>query len=201
MDDSNYRHTYGGCYATTIGSVCHELGHIFDLGHTADGIMGTGFDYINRVFTLVRNTEDLPDRVVNRTTSTKASMNSKLTAIKRPGEFLRKYQQQKESDMTYFADNCAITLQLHKWFNHNPSINNNNCDTKLSFNFITRFVTSVNSFIKLVELREKCYGMLKMYWSFLNSATDSFQIPANVDLAGLTLFVIDSVGNILKQDL
>lgn len=50
MDDSNYRGTHGGCLATTLGSVLHELGHTFDLGHTRDGIMGRGFDYIDRVF-------------------------------------------------------------------------------------------------------------------------------------------------------
>ncbi|XP_043261191.1 putative zinc metalloproteinase YIL108W isoform X2 [Colletes gigas] len=50
MDDSNYRGTYGGCLATTLGSVLHELCHTFDLGHTREGIMGRGFDYVNRVF-------------------------------------------------------------------------------------------------------------------------------------------------------
>lgn len=50
MDDSGYRSTLGGCFATTLGSVFHELGHTFDLGHTKDGIMGRGFDNIDRVF-------------------------------------------------------------------------------------------------------------------------------------------------------
>ncbi|XP_065080878.1 uncharacterized protein LOC135703561 [Ochlerotatus camptorhynchus] len=201
MDDSNYRHTYGGCYATTIGSVCHEMGHIFDLGHTKDGIMGAGLDHINRVFTLITNTEDLPDRIVGRHAPTRKSMNSKLTQIKRPGEFLRKYQQQKESDVTFFADNCVITLQLHKWFNCGISTGDNNCDTRISFNFVTRHVTSVNSTLKLIELRDKEDGMLKIYWSFLDSDTECFQIPEEIQLEGLTLFVIDNFGNILKQDL
>lgn len=52
MDDSGYRGTFGGCFSTTLGSVFHELGHTFDLGHTKDGIMGRGFDNIDRVFTL-----------------------------------------------------------------------------------------------------------------------------------------------------
>ena len=50
MDDSNYRGTHGGCLATTLGSVLHELGHTFDLGHTREGIMGRGFDNVDRVF-------------------------------------------------------------------------------------------------------------------------------------------------------
>ncbi|KAJ8725548.1 hypothetical protein PYW08_003731 [Mythimna loreyi] len=52
MDDSGYRGTLGGCFATTLGSVFHELGHTFDLGHTKDGIMGRGFDNLDRVFVM-----------------------------------------------------------------------------------------------------------------------------------------------------
>ncbi|KAL1377521.1 hypothetical protein pipiens_016207 [Culex pipiens pipiens] len=198
MDDSNYRYTYGGCFATTIGSVCHEMGHIFDLGHTKDGIMGSGLDHVNRVFTLITNTEDLPDRVIGRGGPTRKSLNSKLTQIKRPGEFLLKYQQQKESDVTYFADNCAVTLRFHKWFNYSPSSNDNNCDTRISFNFVTRIVTSVNSFLKLIELRDRVDGMLKVYWSFLETDTDNFQVVDTIQLDGLTLFVIDSYVNLRK---
>lgn len=54
MDDSNYRGTHAGCLATTLGSVLHELGHTFDLGHTREGIMGRGFDYVDRVFVAAR---------------------------------------------------------------------------------------------------------------------------------------------------
>ncbi|XP_075220678.1 uncharacterized protein LOC142324013 isoform X2 [Lycorma delicatula] len=50
MDDSCFRGNYGGCFSTTLGSVCHELGHTFDLGHSKDGIMGRGFDNIGLVF-------------------------------------------------------------------------------------------------------------------------------------------------------
>lgn len=45
-----YRGTFGGCFSTTLGSVCHELGHTFDLGHSKYGIMGRGFDNIHLVF-------------------------------------------------------------------------------------------------------------------------------------------------------
>lgn len=52
MDDSCYRGTIGGCVATTLGSVLHELGHTFDLGHTDEGIMARGFDDLDSVLTL-----------------------------------------------------------------------------------------------------------------------------------------------------
>ncbi|KAK3917038.1 Putative zinc metalloproteinase YIL108W [Frankliniella fusca] len=45
MDESNYRGTYGGCYSTTLGAAAHEMGHTFDLGHNAHGLMG--LDYHN----------------------------------------------------------------------------------------------------------------------------------------------------------
>ena len=34
------------------GSVLHELGHCFDLGHTAEGVMARGFDDLDLYFTL-----------------------------------------------------------------------------------------------------------------------------------------------------
>jgi len=52
MDDSAYRGTVGGCMATTLGSVLHELGHTLDLGHTDQGIMSRGFDDLDSFLTL-----------------------------------------------------------------------------------------------------------------------------------------------------
>ena len=53
MDDSGYRGTVGGCVATTLGSVLHELGHTFDLGHTEAGIMARGFDDLDSLLTVM----------------------------------------------------------------------------------------------------------------------------------------------------
>ncbi|XP_066997735.2 uncharacterized protein [Anabrus simplex] len=63
MDDSCYRGTYGGCFATTLGAVCHELGHTFDLGHSTGGIMGRGFDSIDMAFTVQPWNDN--DRIIN----------------------------------------------------------------------------------------------------------------------------------------
>jgi len=52
MDDSAYRGTYGGCFATTLGALVHELGHSLDLGHTENGIMARGFDDMDRFFSI-----------------------------------------------------------------------------------------------------------------------------------------------------
>jgi hypothetical protein len=49
-NDSAGRSNHWGMAATTIGAVCHELGHTFGLPHTTDGrgIMARGFDHLNR---------------------------------------------------------------------------------------------------------------------------------------------------------
>lgn len=38
-------------FSTSLGAVCHELSHTFDLGHTVDGIMGRDFDRVGTLFT------------------------------------------------------------------------------------------------------------------------------------------------------
>lgn len=55
LDDSGLRGTYWGSSATTLGAVLHEMGHTFGLPHSYDRycIMSRGFDYLNRMFTLV----------------------------------------------------------------------------------------------------------------------------------------------------
>ena len=57
MDDSGYRGTIGGCVATTIGSVLHELGHTLDLGHTDQGVMARGFDDLDSLLTTTSEKE------------------------------------------------------------------------------------------------------------------------------------------------
>ena len=57
-NDSAGRTNHWGTAATTIGAVCHELGHTFGLPHVTDrrGIMARGFDHLNRMFAF----EDAP---------------------------------------------------------------------------------------------------------------------------------------------
>lgn len=57
-NDSAGRNNHWGMAATTIGAVCHEVGHTFGLPHTTNqrGIMARGFDRLNRMFAF----EDAP---------------------------------------------------------------------------------------------------------------------------------------------
>ncbi len=38
------------CYSTTFGACIHEIGHILDLGHSTNGIMGLDFNNIHSFF-------------------------------------------------------------------------------------------------------------------------------------------------------
>lgn len=142
-DESNYRRTYGGVYASTLGAVCHELGHCFDLGHTSEGVMGQGFDYLNRVLTVDQPTEHLPQRIVEavgggakRTAASGAGGGSSAAAqsagnegppANRPrftklklqpsSQLLDNYHSQRRHDSFYFARNCAVILASHRWLN------------------------------------------------------------------------------------
>lgn len=207
MDDSNGRNTYGGCYATALGSICHEIGHIFDLGHTNDGIMGNDIDYVNRVFTTEKCPRDLPRRMVSkcshdRNTESKTNTNQRrLTTIKKTNSILNNYHCRKNDDLTFLAENCAITLNFHKWFNQfdgheeNPSIR---CDFK-------RKIIESSLPLVLVEFRSKETGMCMKYYRFdVTTTTTSnepifhFTVPSNVIEQNYDVIAFDQNGNIMK---
>lgn len=73
MDDSNFRGTYGGCFSTTLGAVCHEIGHIFDLGHTTHGIMGSNYHNLQSMF--------LQDEVDSSTLLAESSKDRQLSCL------------------------------------------------------------------------------------------------------------------------
>ncbi|KAH8308479.1 hypothetical protein KR044_005445 [Drosophila immigrans] len=124
-DESNYRRSYGGVYASTLGAVCHELGHCFDLGHTQEGVMGHGFDYLNRVLTVDQLTEHLPQRIVASSPSSAPSATAAAASrprftqlkLKQPAgnKYLDNYHGQRRNDCFYFSRNCAVILAQHRW--------------------------------------------------------------------------------------
>jgi hypothetical protein len=53
------RETSGGCFATTLGGLIHELGHMLDLGHTENGMMSRGCDDLDKFFTFATSTASI----------------------------------------------------------------------------------------------------------------------------------------------
>lgn len=201
LDDSNYRRTFGGCFSTSLGSLLHEMGHVFDLAHTETGLMGNDIDYVHRFFLTENLTEILPKRIVRNCQvnhqENKAPTTQRITKLRKPGgQFLEKYYQQKNNDMTFFEPNCLITLWFHRWFSQ-PTID---CEA-LNFSPIERKVSSKSS-LKLVEIREldKNDSMLITHWPFVDKNVKEFEIPPHVELKNVSLFAITSQGDILKTD-
>lgn len=202
LDDSNYRRTFGGCFASTLGSVAHELGHLFDLGHTPDGIMGNGLDYLNRVFCCDLTTDDLPDReVVNLFSHKSCQVNDlkklRFTKIQQPGQFLVKYHEQKTGDdLTHFLPNNSLTLFYHKWFNEDQRVKNSR--EHLNYSHDSSIIYSSSPLV-LVELRREGDEMLQHYETFLDENIFEHKITEHT-MAGL-LFVMNQTGNTLKVKL
>lgn len=198
LDDSNSRKTFGGCFATTLGSVCHEVGHIFDLGHSQSGIMGNGFDFVNRVFTVRNQTDDLPNRITGTVTSQQKTNNDpRLTKIKNTNKFLNVFHYQKGKDLTYFERNSAITLAYHKWFNQysDSDISGDVSCTKIGGK---RVISSKLFPIRLVELRDKDNALMISHYSFLDENVLEFSIPGSFVEDSCDVFVVDNIGNIFK---
>lgn len=201
LDDSNGRGTYGGCFATTLGSLCHEIGHIFDLGHTNDGIMGTGFDLINRFFTIETQTTVLPMRKMMTSCRPAIGGNgnasdTRLTKVKKTNRFLMEYHSQRDSnDLTYFCDNCTVMLFYHKWFNQ-PD---NAIPHRIQFNRMKSKISSEFA-LRLVEHRDKSNGMCLECRIFNSRDDDVFEcvLPANAMHNDCDILVLDSHGNLAR---
>ncbi|XP_058130057.1 uncharacterized protein LOC131287840 [Anopheles ziemanni] len=199
LDDSNYRRTYGGCYATTLGSVCHEMGHIFDLGHTPDSsIMGTGLDGIDNVF-VGSSAATGPKRLIE---TRPHGPTGKLTQLKRPGDVFRERLESKCNDGIFFALNSAVTLNHHRWFNYSFANPDDNGSEMLHYAHSTRTITSTDSPIVLVEVRLTSNGMMQKFWTFPQAKCPaSFTIPKLSTFVDRTLFAMNAVGCTLKMDL
>lgn len=203
LDDSNYRKTYGGCFATSLGSLIHEIGHVFDLAHTTTGLMGNDIDYTHRFFLNENFTEILPKRIIGTCQlqdqiSEKRSGDQRFTKLKKPGgTFLNKYYEQKENDLTFFEPNCLITLFCHRWFTQAQI---DGCN--LEYIKETRTIISKANPIQLVELREleSSNAMLIKFWSLFEKNVNEFQIPSNEKVRNVTIFAITSQGEILKTN-
>lgn len=96
-----FRGTYGGCFSTSLGSLCHEIGHCFDLGHTETGIMGRGFDNMHCVFS-----PNNYQKTVN--------VNFKDLAKQKGYGITRLEQSLKNNDFTFFTRNCGLILNAHR---------------------------------------------------------------------------------------
>lgn len=203
LDDSNYRRTYGGCFATSLGSVCHEIGHLFDLGHTVDGMMGNDIDFINRVFSLEHRTEILPKRAVcglernaDRDDDRHRKINPRLTKVVPQGTYLNKYHAQKSQDLSYFTQNCLLTLSHHKWLNNDGD---SLADGEITLDRDTKTVISKKYPLKLVELRRAENELLIRFWPFTEKEIFEFTIPSDVEVTNhIIIFGINQNGDIIK---
>lgn len=192
LDDSNYRKTYGGCYSTALGSLCHEIGHLFDLGHTKDGIMGNGVDYIHRMFLCQNYTEILPNRKICGQPS-KQNISQKFTSIKTPGQFIIKYHEQKNNDLSFFDENCLRTLEFHKWIKNRLS----NEISQILYDCENNSIKSMLYPLKLVELRNANSFLVNKFW-IIDDDTFEFKLPSSLKMCNTSIFSINSYGDMLK---
>uniref|UniRef100_A0A1B0CKE3 Zinc metalloproteinase n=1 Tax=Lutzomyia longipalpis TaxID=7200 RepID=A0A1B0CKE3_LUTLO len=146
MDNSAYRRTYGGCFATTIGVLLHEMGHIFDLAHCSEGIMGSNCDRVDQMLTL-KDFHGQYGNVPKRHVPT--GRGTRCTIVRHPGGMAAAFSAMSHSNGVYFTENCLTLLDTHKWFNESrePQL-----DAGLAFNADTREICGKYP-LRLVEMR------------------------------------------------
>lgn len=186
LDDSCYRGTEGACFSTTLGSVLHELCHTFDLGHTEKGIMGRGFDAIEKTFISSNNCGKLKTPSVSKTN--RAS--------------IRKYKFSNEiadrpikEDEIYFTKSSAAFLSYHKWFNSFE----NSLNSSITFDANLQLIKATSG-IRVVEIRSDPDQLVRFSWLFTGKILKyHFQVPRTKFKTDCVLIVMDNVGNILRR--
>lgn len=200
MNDSNGRNTFGGCYATAVGSICHEIGHIFDLGHTTDGIMGNDIDYVNRMFVHEKYRRDLPRRMISNCCQAERTQNQhngttnrRMTSIRKTNAILNTYHSRRNDDLTFLTENCAVLLNFHKWFNQFEDF-----ESDISCDYKQKVISSAIPMV-FIEFRSKETGMCIKYYRFDNSDEQfKFEIPSHKVEQNYDLIVLDKNGYIQK---
>lgn len=184
--------TVGGCYSLSFGAALHELGHIFDLGHTQYGLMGREYINVDKVFSFGRYDIN-PQRPygivcnasVENINSTKS--NKSFTNMKKPT--LLKSHKYQYSDID---KDCAYILFFHKWFNN--YIIEKNISKYFNFDFNLNELVALN-YLGVVQLRQVEHELVEYCWS---PETKSCKWVMDSKYFGRPwyLFAIDVVGNI-----
>ena len=228
MDDSAYRKTIGGSYATTLGAVIHELGHTFDLGHASNGFMARGFDDVDRFFTLSNDRANYRN-AAKKSSSLMCCMSSALVrfdsspfhcppsplwpntqASRLKGtNYLEEYQQKQyyrkmimEFGSAYWDKSSALILSSHKWFNLSSSTDDTS--QKISYFDDTKQVCSENSDIVVLELRDGSGNILDFVDFTSQNDCQFIDLNPYIDQLGSklkTILCINYDGYMLKQQI
>lgn len=189
-----YKGTKGGCCSASIGSLCHELGHTFDLGHPSSGIMSTDFHLFHSAF--------IPDNIQFRTqtifdlhfipnittVSSKSSNFSKVTKLKKPLSATSTKQVKKIVDESSFTPGCVAILSHHKWFN------DFNYYSKIEFDR-SRVVLQSEAGLKVVQMRGENGKVIKS-WELSGEKTEHMILPRIQSCS--SVFAMDNYGNISR---
>ena len=223
MDDSAYRKTIGGCYATTLGAVIHELGHTFDLGHATNGFMARGFDDVDRFFTLSsdtgkhRNASKNPSSLMCCMSSTvqrldsspfhcpPSPMLSNSVSKLKGTNYLEEYQQKQyyrkmiiEFGNAFWDKSSALILSAHKWFN----VSSSEIENQMTYSNDTKHVHSGNADIVALELRDGSGNILDFVDFTSQDSCQFIDLNPYIDKLGSklnTFLCISYDGNMLKH--
>jgi len=216
MDDSAYRGTVGGSFATTLGSVLHEVGHCFDLGHTDEGIMARGFDDMDLFFTLgsavvrkrghldpcssYQNDDDISSVSIGRSNScTDGDYSPRFTSIRRSDSISKylegysqkrlRYQQNKEASGVFWTSSCAMMLSKQKWMNSSTCSNHKE----------TICGVEVCCELGVLEIRGEGGKVIK-FWTTDNQDLNPETLSAG-NSAATNILAITNCGNVFKKSL
>lgn len=180
LDNSCFRGTYCGAFATSLGSTAHEMGHIFNLGHTRSGLMSRGFDNAHLLFIQASDGENSKgDKLIPCLIGGRQVLKTTTIQQIRP----------QEAYLTFLEPGCAGILAYHSWFNPTSQA------VPIRYNKLRHIVESEGASLKVVQVRGE-QGAVRRSWE-LRGSGKQLVVPSGHE--GATLVAINSSGTILVE--
>ncbi|ODN05985.1 hypothetical protein Ocin01_00722, partial [Orchesella cincta] len=152
--------TEGSLYAASVGSVLHEMGHIFDLGHTDAGLMGSQFNRIDTCLSPVLSYPPVCELFRSKLGSDVCPMRPKI-GLPTNGCL--------SEDLLSIGISCATLLYFHKWFQPNSS--NDSGDSEANIVLSKNKVVSKHSTLVTLQVRDTEDERLLKSWTFIEKTS------------------------------
>ncbi|CAG7724633.1 unnamed protein product [Allacma fusca] len=174
----SFSRNVGSLFSASLGGLAHEIGHIFDLGHTEGGLMGNQY---HRIDLCLSPLVSYPKSVVHVYSADDERQIRPKVCL--PNGHIAE-------DCVSLSFSCATLLFFHRWFRSTPGRSLPETGPVLTKNTI-----SSNVGLTVIEIRDLDNGTILKSWTF-----DRVKVRYEFHMGKSTIPSDQSVVDVIAQD-